>query len=145
MPKQTPGRNNLRGKRFLSAWSLGGILWQDGGMSQSRAVQAHRSREHRMGTQEEARTKFRLQGHTPRDSRRPLPTPRCFLGRPPDSKSIEGLIHSLSESLSSPLSLVHTLTDTPSDSLTSLLGGSQFHQADEIRQNQPLKCLQPPV
>lgn len=66
-------------------------------MSQSRAVQAHRSREHRMGTQEEARTKFRLQGHTSRDSRRPLPTPRCFLGRPPDSKSIEGLIHSLGE------------------------------------------------
>lgn len=60
----------------------------------------------------------------------------CFLGRLLDSKPIEGLIHSLGESLGSPLSLVHTLTDTPRDSLTSLLGGSQFHQADEIRQNQ---------
>lgn len=28
--KQTPDRNNLRNKRFLLAWSLGGISWKGG-------------------------------------------------------------------------------------------------------------------
>lgn len=67
-----------------------------------------------------------------------LPTPHCFLVRPSDYKSIKGLINLLGQNLDNPLSLRPTLTDTPRDSLMSLLRGSQVNQADEIGDHRPL-------
>lgn len=58
--------------------------------------------------------------------------------RPSDYQSIKRLIHSLGQNTGNPLSWGHTLTDTPRDGLTSLLGGSQFNQADEIGHQRPL-------